>query len=59
MAAPALASAAQDTQVDVVLRLRAALPAPEAMGLAAVRQALRSEADALMARLATHLKSRR
>jgi ribonuclease P protein component len=56
-AGPALAQAARvrGVQVDVVMRLRSALPDPEKMTLATVKRAVRQEADALMARLGNHL----
>jgi RNase P protein component len=58
-AAPALAQGARGRQVEVVLRLRSALPDPAAMTWAQVKQALRGEADLLMARLGTWLGSAR
>jgi len=55
MACPLLSEKARGRRVDVVLRLRSALPEPEKMTLATVKLALRGEADALMARLASFL----
>jgi ribonuclease P protein component len=56
-AAPALAQGARGRQVEVVLRLRSALPDPAAMTWGLVKRALRAEADLLMARLGTWLGS--
>jgi ribonuclease P protein component len=45
--------------VDVLLRLKAPLPAVDSAGWHSVKQQLRREADGLMAQLHSHLQSRR
>ena len=59
VAAPALAQGARGCEVEVVLRLRSALPEPAAMNWAQLKRALRGEADLLMARLGTWLEGAR
>ena len=48
---------ARDRSIDVVLRLRTALPERSELGLASLKAALRSEADSLLAQLARHLRA--
>jgi ribonuclease P protein component len=55
-AGPALEPAGGGRRVAVVLRLKTALPAPDAISLAALKRQLRDEADALLAQLAQHLQ---
>ncbi len=54
-AAPALERAGGGQRLAVVLRLKAVLPAADAIGLAALKRQLRDEADALLAQLTQHL----
>ncbi len=58
-AAPALdaLAAAQALQLDVVLRLKAPVPAPATLARVQLKRELRAEADALLARLAHSLPS--
>ena len=58
-ARPQLSDAAGARHIDVVLRLKAAFPSVAEMPLAAVRRALRAEADALLQRLTAHLEGGR
>jgi ribonuclease P protein component len=46
----------QGRRIDVVLRLRGALPAASEMGLRELKRTLRSQADWLLAQLARHLR---
>lgn len=54
-AAPALERAAGGRAVDLVMRLKAPFPQPEAMPLAPFKRALRAEADQLLAMMASKL----
>lgn len=54
-AAPALERAAGGRAVDLVMRLKAPFPQPEAMPLAPFKRALRAEADQLLALMASKL----
>jgi len=54
-ALPALAAAAGARQLDIVLRLKSAFPAPEVLALATFRRALRADAELVLQRLATDL----
>ena len=52
----ALDAAAADRSVDIVLRLKAAVPGPRALARTLWKAALREEADALLADLAQKLR---
>jgi RNase P protein component len=54
-AAPALERAAGGRAVDLVMRLKAPFPQPEAMPLTPFKRALRAEADQLLAMMASKL----
>jgi RNase P protein component len=52
---PQLTQAAAARRVDLVLRLRSALPSAREMSLAAFRRALRNDADSVLQRLIAQL----
>jgi len=56
-AADDLNELARGRGIDVVLRLRTALPGRSEMGLASLKATLRSEADSLLAQLTRHLRA--